>query len=370
MEFHELLDRWSKQAGQAVLATVVAVEGHAYRKIGASMLIYESGQRIGGISPGCLETDLTERVNSLLSSKASQMVEYDMRNVDDFAWGEAVGCGGSVHVLLEPVTGELERILAELLLLLNNGYSKVFTRTRGVAGDMVYKIGEKTDQQGSGGSQQPEYERGDSDAAAIKSFEFICEPKPRLIILGAGADAEPIAEMAGKVGFRVVVSDWRESLCCTAQFGDCAMVAGSPKEAIDRLDVHSGDYVIVMSHQLQKDRQYLAALWPLSPRYVGLLGSEARADQLLEGRTPPAWLKWPVGLAIKAEGPMEIAVSVVAELIAVRRGAEIALGRRKSDDPDSKSNGDLFGGRRKSANGEAEANHSPRQQRRDGWIGD
>jgi xanthine dehydrogenase accessory factor len=385
MEFHELLDRWSKRGGNAVLATIITVEGHAYRKEGAAMLIFEDGERGGGISPGCLEADLTERVAGLLEAGAAQVIEYDMRDVDDFAWGEAVGCGGSIRVLMEPIAGTLTAALLELLKVLNRGEAGRFIRHWGADGCVSYMIEAMQPKQASEKSGRDSYsavtmvgvkqaaaDASKLTAAAIDgdkrdSFVIYCEPRPRLIIFGAGADAEPIAAMAGKVGFHVVVADWREALCCSGHFAGCDTFVGSPAETVERLGVNEADYMVIMSHQLQRDRQCLDALWNLSPRYVGLLGSKSRAGQLLEGRIPPSWLKTPVGLAIGAEGPMEIAVSVVAELIAVRRNTDAASERGYSHA--SKSNRDLFGGRWKPAYGDSEAYHSTGQQGNAGWPG-
>lgn len=355
MDFHELLNCWSQRGGKAVLATVIAVEGHAYRKEGASMIIFEDGERVGGISPGCLEVDLAERVAGLLEAKGSQIVDYDMMNTDDFAWGEAVGCGGSIRVLLESIHGRLNAILQDLLVQLNRGKTSCFIRNWGQDGLLDYRIESM--------AYEPELAVAvEGDWALLmlgddnrECFVLHCDPRPRLILFGAGADAEPIAVMAGKVGFHVVVADWREALCCSGHFAGCDTVVGSPEEWIGRLGVNTTDYVVIMSHQMQKDRQCLDALWVISPRYVGLLGSEKRAGQMLDGRVPPAWLRWPVGLCIGAEGPMEIAVSVVAELIAVRRHADVRSGRRGSRA--AQNIGDLHGSGRKSAYGDSEAHY-------------
>ncbi|UUZ78955.1 XdhC family protein [Paenibacillus sp. P26] len=87
MEMHELLTVWMESGRSGVLATVTEVEGHAYRKSGASMLLLEDGRRFGSISPGCLESDLAERVPEMLGHAAEEWVEYDMRPEDDLSWG-------------------------------------------------------------------------------------------------------------------------------------------------------------------------------------------------------------------------------------------------------------------------------------------
>lgn len=356
MEFHELLEVWNGKRENAVLATVIGVAGHAYRKEGATMLLYAGGLRVGAISPGCLEADLAERVTEVLAAGAMRTVEYDMRDAEDWAWGETVGCGGKITVLMEPVDGRLADVLAELLLCLERGEACCLVRQWGagaVRSAGPYALGAAEAREGAGMPRLAEMPEGlevqrDQGApgqpgpfggrvdyrveAAVPPraatgweglrFRLLCEPRPRLIIFGAGADAGPLAALAAAAGFRVVVADWREQLCCSDRFAGCGTFVGSPKEAVERLGVGSPDYVVIMSHHPGRDRQCLEALWPLAPRYVGVLGSKTRTGRLLEGRVPPPWLRWPVGLAIGAVGPQEIAVSVVAQLIAVRRCAE------------------------------------------------
>ncbi|MDF2960827.1 MAG: putative xanthine dehydrogenase [Paenibacillus sp.] len=309
MDFHDLLDCWDKEkvTGKAVLATIVKVQGHAYRKLGASMLLFEDGGRAGGISPGCLEADLEERVAAVLAEGRTQYVEYDMRNPDDFAWGEAIGCGGSIHVLMEPVNERLDRVLSGIKAELDRGQGCLLSRVWDADGLVSYTI-EQAEKQGLQG------------IAGRRSLQIYCEPRPRLIIFGAGTDAQPLAAMAKQAGFNVIVADWREKLCCSGKFPDaCDTRVGTPAELVEGLRINGADYVVIMSHQMERDRQLLDLLWPLAPRYAGLLGSKTRAAQLLNDRMPPAWLRFPVGLPIGAEGPVEIAISVVAELIAVKR---------------------------------------------------
>ena len=88
-------------ANPAVLATVVRVEGSAYRRPGARMLIESDGTAVGMVSGGCLETDLAERARDVLEAGSPRTVVYDMRSPDDIVWGLGLGCDGEVRVLLE-----------------------------------------------------------------------------------------------------------------------------------------------------------------------------------------------------------------------------------------------------------------------------
>ncbi|KAA8745270.1 XdhC family protein [Paenibacillus sp. UASWS1643] len=113
MEMHDLCAITARET-RCVLATAIKVEGHAYRKQGVSMLLTEDGKMYGSISPGCLESDLQARVSHVLDTKQMEFAEYDMRPEDDLSWGETIGCGGLVVVLLEPVCGELRYTLQKM----------------------------------------------------------------------------------------------------------------------------------------------------------------------------------------------------------------------------------------------------------------
>ncbi|WP_409304146.1 XdhC family protein [Peribacillus sp. SCS-155] len=146
------------------------------------------------------------------------------------------------------------------------------------------------------------------------------EPKPRLIIFGAGLDAMPIVKIASHTGFSVTVSDWRPALCNDHNFPEAdQLIVGFPHETIPMLDLTSRDSVLLLTHHFQRDKELLAYLMRKELAYLGVLGPRTRTQRLLEGKAIPSLIHSPVGLAIGAEGPAEIAVSIVAELIKNQR---------------------------------------------------
>lgn len=343
----------------AVLATLINVEGHSYRKPGAVMLFHEGGT-LGSLSPGCLESDLQLRTEEIWESGRPETVEYDMRSSDDFSWGEAVGCGGKIKVVLEPVRGDLRRLLAEASTQMDGGKSLLLRRSR-TPGGYAYSLEEASSvpQKRQG---QRQYGRSDGDEAA---FATPLVPKPRLVLFGAGQDSRPVAELASRSGFRIAAADWRQGpLMGGFPAGERALCL--PEEAPERLNIGSGDYVLICSHQLQRDRRFLERVIPRRPKYIGIIGSKARIGLLLDGLEKPESLHAPVGLPIGADGPEEIAVSIVAELIQVRR-ADNRLKQKGDDRVENCRN--LFGGRAEHSDGgvqsfkEAVAGRRPRERR-------
>lgn len=305
----DLVKEAAALSGRCVLATILYVEGHAYRKKGAMMLLKTEGEASGTLSPGCLESDLLAYVPSVLSQNAPQLVEYDMRPEDDLSWGEHIGCGGLIRVLLEPVSGRVHTAIQKAKLHLESGELVWFIRK--------FKDGGLPDSYAVTASSK------DAEAFRNDGCMAVCwEPKPRLLLFGAGDDAKPLCEMAQGAGFSVTVTDFRESLCKEERFPGAAVVYGFPNETVPALNPTNQDYVVIMSHQFQRDQQFLELVRHANPRYIGVMGSAARRARLLGDAVYDGHISCPVGLPIGADGPFEIAISVMAELIAVRRGGK------------------------------------------------
>lgn len=316
MEAYDILQAVESNTGARVLATVIHVEGHAYRKQGALMLLMADGSTLGSISPGCLEGDLAAYVPGVWESQKPQMVEYDMRPADDFGWGETIGCGGLIRVLLEPLAGEL---LVNLLIV-KNGLDRgesvelIRTYTDGYL-DIRYTLrGEGVDEQGHSASLVREPFR------SMTSMLFM--PKPRVIVFGANGDAVPLVQMAASSGFRVVVTDWRESFCHAERFPGVETIVAFPGTLVEKLALNERDYVVIMSHQFEKDSAFFQGIMACDLRYLGIMGSKERTAKMLEGFERPHWLHAPIGLNIGSEGAFENAISIVAELIAIKRGRD------------------------------------------------
>ncbi|MGG3468589.1 XdhC family protein [Neobacillus pocheonensis] len=334
---HEILNSLNTAAEGDVLATIIRVEGSAYRKAGTSMLVRKNGLQVGMISAGCLEEDLAYRVEETRNQQISQTIVYDMRDEDDLSWGQGAGCNGVISILLEPVDACLYSHLRKLKFLLESGkrvtvvkkltldYSVVeylfvtdhqhfFGKWQGILPSNLKNLLSEVHQNPpkSGISFFPEV----TADLYIHSFE----PKPRLIVFGAGRDAVPLVKLASQTGFSVLVSDWRPGLCKQELFPDATQIlVGVPNEVIPKLQLSSSDSVIVTTHHFQRDKEILKLLQNKKLRFLGVIGSKLRTERLLEGNGIPPEISSPVGISIGAEGPEEIAVSIVAELIQKQR---------------------------------------------------
>ncbi|GGG79722.1 XdhC family protein [Paenibacillus radicis (ex Gao et al. 2016)] len=354
MDMHPIVEAVKQRRQPAALATIISVKGHSYRKAGASMLLLADGETVGTISPGCLEGDLKERTREVVQSGSWEIITYNLNADEDVIWGEAVGCGGVIEVLLEAMTPLLLSALLQMGGRVSEGETILLFRYR-KGSELRYELlSEEEAIRGSGASADMRARVGD--------FQYLLTvkmtPRKRVILFGAGADSPPISHLLLQSGFRVLVADWRSSLLVPDRFAGAELVLGAPAQLILDLPLCSQDYVIVCSHQLQRDREMVALSVQHEVSYIGVMGSSRRIALLLEGKPLPSQVHAPIGLNIGAEGPDEIAVSIAAELIAFRaaecngKAAFAITGGEKSA-----SMRHLFGGGQEPQNGEAEAGH-------------
>lgn len=315
-------------AGQAaVLATVVGVRGSSYRRPGARMLVTSEGWRAGSISGGCLEADVSRQAAFLVANGRAVVRTYDTS--DDA--GARLGCGGEVEVLLEPLG---DGAFLEVLARVAEGRQTLSLRTalEGRAGAREVRL--------DGGLV---WRSSDAPLEGQRCFEETLTPSPKLVLVGAGHDALPVARLAEELGWSVDVYDWRPGLLTPARFPTAdARVTCPPDDLPARLRIEPGCVAVVMAHHLDYDAAALAVLLrDEGVRCVGLLGPRHRSAQvvaLVDAKGPRltpahrARLRAPVGLDLGAEGPAAIALSILAEAQAVLSGREGGALSRRTDD--------------------------------------
>ncbi|HMP77636.1 MAG TPA: XdhC family protein [Kiritimatiellia bacterium] len=309
------LERLHEKGESAVLATLVRLEGSSYRRPGAKLLIRADGSLLGQVSGGCLEEDLRERAVKLLAARgAPELVHYDAGADEDVLWGLGLGCNGKLDILLqrcEPAAGA--QVRAEI-------------RQR-LAGREAFAIRTLLDGPEAGrqvvGPPFTDEKTGialDDDARA---FVDHLEPPPDLLVAGAGDDAIPLVRLAAEAGFRVTVVDHRKTHLTEVRFPAATRrVVARPEKAPGDLPGHVRSYAVIMMHNAALDAAWAARVAAGASPYIGLLGPRARRDELMKALPSEAHARvfGPVGLDIGAEGAEQIAVSIVAELLAIDAG--------------------------------------------------
>lgn len=331
-DIHEVLDMITLKRDQsAVLATIIDVKGSAYKKEGAMMLFAEDGSQAGMLSAGCLEEDLAARIALQNYQVKTEVITYDMRNADEWSWGEGSGCNGVITVLIEAVTPNMRHYFMELNSEMQEGLAVTMIKSipsNEAYDDTVFFQVENGHVFGNSSKEKTTeftklLKHSDREGNGIKESGFYLQhfqPKPRLIIYGAGRDAEPLVEFASKTGFAVTVADWRPARCQQEVFPTAErIVLGFPEEVINKLEVNENDFIVLMSHSFRKDKEIIQYLSSKELQYFGILGSLKRTKRLFAGKDIPSTITSPIGLSIDAEGPEEIAISVVAELVKLSR---------------------------------------------------
>jgi len=276
------------RAEPLVLVTVFETEGSTYSKAGAQMLVDRNGVFRGMLSGGCLEGDLAIRAQQVLETGDAQTATYNLAD-DDELWGMGVGCDGMMRMLLQP-------------LLPQDGYTPFAEIADILRGHQATEV------------------RIPVSGETFAELTILIEPPPRVLVLGAGLDAEPVVRFAAELGWRCTVVDHRQAYIDNGEFSAATLTLCLPADDLSKgLELSQFDMAIIMSHHLVSDRSYLRQLAATQIAYVGLLGPRNRRDRLLSELGASAAsleprLFGPAGLALGGRGPEPIALSIVAQM--------------------------------------------------------
>ena len=346
-ELDDVLAALAASDGEGVaLATVVAARGSTYRRAGARLVVRSNGEPVGNISGGCLEGDVVQAAAEVLVSGRPRLLHFDLTADDEVVWGWGLGCNGVIEVLVEPAASALGPVAA--LQGARRHHRSLALATLldgpGLGARLLVHPDGRTEE----GLGDPDLDRAAADAALgalargasatvtlpggdLRVFVEVFQPPIRLLVCGAGHDAIPLVAAGASLGWRVEVVDNRPAFLVAARFPQAQrLVAAEPADAAARAGTDARTYAVVMSHNFLRDQDYLRSFLASDVAYLAMLGPRNRLDQLLdalasEGVTPaPGALDrvyGPAGLDIGAESPEEIAWSIVAEILAVSRGA-------------------------------------------------
>lgn len=339
-----------KAGKQTALATVVLVEGSAYRRAGARMLITEDGELTGAISGGCLEGDALRKARLAMAQQKPMLVTYDTMDDDDAKLGVGLGCNGIIHILIEPVhADDNTNPLALIKQVLSKRQNAVLVTLFSLQDRKAAQPGTcfmlTDDDQFSNNltdGQLKDTIRNDAvevlrnTASATKTYitgtEFtgfveLVKPAVSLVIIGAGNDAIPLTQMAAILGWETTVVDGRPNYALPERFPQATRILVSKPEQVCRqlmFDDHT--VMVLMTHNYNYELALLKQVLPLNLVYLGILGPKKKLERLLNELEDSGTriseqqlnhIYGPVGLDIGSEGAEEIALSIIAEIKAV-----------------------------------------------------
>jgi len=298
------------------LATVARVRGSTPVPAGTKMLVGSEGRLIGSVGGGCVEADV---IGAALAAQASRRPTLLTHHLNaDLAGDLGLSCGGTVDVFVEPLIADEQYVrVLEAAASADSGLVRTAT-------DWTREAPVKTFE------ARPRPSVTGSAATLTRDGRFMEErltQPPRVFVFGAGHVGSAIARAAAAAGFRVVVIDDRADYADASRFGDDVItLAGDVDAALTRYPLTAADAVVIATRGHRNDAVILERVATSPAGYVGLLGSRRKKIVVTKGLSAagvPAKslqrVRVPVGLAIGAVTPEEIAVSVVAELIAWRR---------------------------------------------------
>jgi xanthine dehydrogenase accessory factor len=338
------------RSGETVaVATVIDVRGSVPREVGAKMIIHPFGQHYGTVGGGCGEADVIRAALDVIQTGQPVIVHVDL--TEDVSMRALGVCGGIMDVFVEqaaPASQEgtvsaVEKVAALRESVSNREPVALATVVRGPdAGSQAVVwldrpamgvLGGHEAAQVIGDAQQALRERHhrllrnpDTESAV---FVEVQRRVPELVIVGAGHIALPLAQMAGLCDFAVTVLDDRPSFADPQRFPSASRVIAAPlREAIRELPIDVDTFVVLVTRGHAHDVDCLLEMLDRPAGYIGMIGSRRRVDavfQLLEeemGIDPVRFERVyaPIGIAIGAHTPAEIAVCILAELINVLRG--------------------------------------------------
>lgn len=342
----------TKNSGQSIaLATLVKAQGSTYRRPGARMLMTSQGQMVGSLSGGCLEGDVFEQAQAVITSGKPIVVQYDTMSDDDIIWGLGLGCNGIVQIFIERIEEEnLFNPLAFLTDCFHQRQAGVLATVFHVEGQAKAEVGsrlmvypDRTIQSNIEEADLVDQIRDDAwkalndNRSTVKAYPLLAgkaevfieviQPPVPFIIFGAGHDAIPLVRLAQELGWYVTIVDNRQKDSTQERFTSADEVILCCPEAISKsVPLDNRTMAVVMTHNYLHDLEILKTLLPSPVQYLGILGPKSRTEKLFQdlqeqGITPIdnqlQRLYSPVGLDIGADTPEEIALSIVAEIQAV-----------------------------------------------------
>ena len=301
----------AQQQGQPlVLATLVDVKGSSYKKPGAMMLVDESGNTHGLLSGGCLEADIAEHARDVFDTAVAKVLHYDLS--DDSIFGLGAGCDGQITVLIQLLSGDYQPLAslnplpqkaqATSVWLNHNEQSQNF-------GAFAVKQSQQLDSSHDSWAQQIEQDK-------LPALTY--SKPPTIAICGADTDAKPLAQMMAQLYWHGICIDHRPALLENQQW-PADWPCCSPGQFNTQCHEQGIDAVIIMSHNINRDADYLLQAFEADIEFIGLLGPPQRRDKVLKkaGLTLDQLgdkLHAPVGLNIGGRLPENIALSICAQL--------------------------------------------------------
>ena len=331
------LDRWHAENKSIALATVIQTWGSSPRRAGAKMAITSGGGITGSVSGGCVEGAVFEEGVQILKSDQPKLLHFGV--ADETAWEVGLACGGSIDIFVEPFDSEYFKSLRSIIteeksavnLTVVHGSNELLGHEMLVREDglVTGMLGESLNAAALNAAKETLAEGESRRVMLTEDVEVFAEvilPPPTLIAVGGVHITIALMALAKTLGYRTVVVDPRSAFSNEERFTNVdQLIPAWPQEAFQQIPINRSTAIAMLTHDPKLDDPALKIALPSPAFYVGALGSKTtqakRRQRLLDEGLTEAQLNrlhGPIGLQIGAGTPEEIAMSIMAEIVATR----------------------------------------------------
>lgn len=316
-----IAQEWASSGYKVAIGTVIKTWGSAPRPAGSVIAIREDGAFEGSVSGGCVEGEVIARAQQTIASGKSQHLEFGV--ADELAWSVGLACGGKVEIYLEALGGQFSPG-AVAAILSAHGRGQALVRAIPLHGSQERLLAPGA---GTDALSQAALRAARSDRCEVVQVEgedwflTVINPQLELVIVGAAHIAQPLAQMAELCDYRVRIIDPRTAFATSERFPGVAISHDWPDEALAGAPLGPRSALVALTHDPKIDDPALCAALTSPCFYVGALGSrKTHANRLARlaahgiESAALARIKGPIGLAIGAASPAEIAVAILAEI--------------------------------------------------------
>lgn len=346
-----IVQEWKKSGKLFAVATVIETIGSSPQPVGSQMLIREDGAIDGAVSGGCVESAVIQEAREVLANRQRKFLHFGVE--DEVAWNVGLSCGGKIQLFLDihPAVHPSDAVRSlwerfQSTVQKNLGAVWIVDLTTPVAEQSIYGMWDVQNQ-----CTTVPADLSAEDASVLRAvaeqmyrersfgtqrigerafFFHIVPPPEKLLLLGAGFPAFSLLLFAKQLGMETIVIDPRKVFADPARFvvPPDSLYHKWPSEILPQLSLDEETYAVVLSHDPKIDDDALAYLLRSPVRYIGALGSRKTHQKRCERLQKMGFsleelrrISAPVGIPIAARTPEEIAVSIIAEIITVRRNA-------------------------------------------------
>ena len=319
----EAARNWLDTFDRVAMATVVGTWGSSPVPLGGHLVVAPDERFEGSVSGGCVEAEVIYAALEVIKSGQPKLLDFGVSN--ETAWRAGLPCGGRIEVFVEPLDASRDAPFLDELITARRD-RKPFVVKKALAGGARHVFRDRTSMpQEARDCLEGAGVRVAEDAAGRHFYQSLALTT-HVIIIGATHIGQVLSDLALRIGWKVTVVDPREAFSTESRFGSVARHTGWPAEALSEIGLDYRTAVVGLTHVGQIDDEGLITALRSECFYVGALGSRRTHEKRVErfkakGVTGEeiALIHAPVGLAIGAKGPEEIAVSILAEIVREQR---------------------------------------------------